>query len=135
MTTLQITSATPSQSGKSFVVKATSGDFFAKIDSKINTAVGKTINCETETSEYKGKTMNWIKTWAIAPVQNDPVPIPKTSNAGDIMRFMPFVSNTVASAIKAGYCQEPGAISAWAKGAYEAALALEAIAEFRQEME
>ena len=140
MAILKIDACSKSKSGKSFNVRSADRYYLAKLDSGIDKLIGQSIDCEITTSEFNGVSMHWINKYSVYQTGTAPAPtipettrIPAPSN-GDIMRFMPFVSNCCAHAIAAGRIEGPHMISAWAKAAYEAALALEAIAAFRKDL-
>ena len=132
MPILKIDSCKTSKSGKSLNVSSNGKWYLAKLDSGLDKIVGQSIDCETEDSEFNGATMTWINKYRVTQ-QTVPASAP-ASSGGNIMPFMPFVSNTVAHALLAGKIESPADISKWAEGAYEAAIALESIAEFRSEL-
>lgn len=120
MTTIRIDSAKKSPSGKSLLIKSGETTYFAKVDSGLIS--GMTIEAETKESEYNGKVNVWIDRWKeVAAAQ----PTGSTGQASDVMRFMPFVSNTVAHAIGAGLIKEPADVTMWAHAAMTAANELE----------
>lgn len=121
MTTIRIDSVKKSPSGKSLLIKSGETTYFAKVDSGLIS--GMTIEAETKESEYQGKTNIWIERWK--EVASAPQSSGATGQASDVMRFMPFVSNTVAHAIGAGLIKEPADVTMWAHAAMTAANELE----------
>lgn len=136
MSILKIDSCKTSKSGKSLNIQSAGAWYLAKLDSGLDKLVGKTIDCETETSNYNGQDLTWINKYKVyvgTPAGSPITSVAQQSN-GDIMKFMPFVSNTVAHALQAGLIKESGQVSGWAKAALEAAYALESIDGFRGEL-
>lgn len=133
---LRIDSATISQSGKSYAIKSGGETYYCKPDQGIHNAIGRTIEAEVNESVYNGNKMKWINAYKLIGTSGT-VSTGGGSNPpvqSDVMKFMPFVSNTVNAAIRGGFCTEPNQIGQWAKAAYQAAIALESIAEFREEL-
>jgi hypothetical protein len=105
-----VTEVKPSSSGKSYVVKIGGASYCAKLDSKLDGAVGKAIDFLVEPSDYKGATINWIKSWDYDR-QATPLPTPspeapsgpsiKPTGASDRW-WLPFTSNMCAHFIAAG---------------------------------
>ena len=129
-----VTAVNHSKSGKAFRVTLNGKVYNAFLDSKLDTAVGKVIDCQITPDKGFGE---GIGQWAYsqAPAQPSPANSPvgvenratvATGPAGD--RFwLPFCSNQVAHAIQAGLIKEPSQIGAWAKAAYEAVQAVDAL--------
>jgi len=129
-----------SPSGKSYIAQIGEQGYFAKLDSKIDAAVGKAIDFSINPNVYKGKTVNWIADWDFdrnppqqAPVMGSAVPASGTHITKDLMHhtppimpadrfYMPFVSNVVAHCIAAGLIKEPTQIGSWARAAYRVAV-------------
>lgn len=115
---LQIESLKPT--AKSLVLKAGGKEYFAKKDSGIT--AGMTIEAETESSEYNGKTYIWVKKWTPAQQADTTPSRAGTANTSNVTPWwMPFVSNVCAHAIAAGVIQAPNQIEAWAIAARNAA--------------
>jgi len=122
----KVQSVVKSKSGKSWRVLIGKDFYGANFDSNIESAVGKSINFSFQNGDFG----NWIESWAL----DNSTPAPQTataapqghSNGGDRF-YMPFVSNVVAHAIAAGRIQNPADLNQWAKAAYEAAQALDAL--------
>jgi hypothetical protein len=127
-----------SKSGKSYQVQIGGQGYFAKLDSKLDQALGKTIDFSVDPSEYKGKVVNWVKEWDIdraltlptpsAPTPT-PAPMPAPMPAAYALPrdrwYMPFISNTVAHAITAGLVKDSPSLAQWATAAYRAAMQIE----------
>jgi hypothetical protein len=138
MAILRIDSCKVSKSGKSLNVQSGVSWYLAKLDSGIDKLVGQTIDCETNTSNYNGQDLTWIgvyKVYAQAPshVSETREPVQQVSN-GDHMRYMPFISNTVAHLIAAGQIKDTASLETWALAAYGAALKVEDTAEMRKSL-
>jgi len=116
---LSIESVKPT--AKSLVLKAGGKEYFAKKESGIT--AGMTIDAEVKDSEYNGKTYSWVEKYRqVANGNGQHAAVAPVSGAAPV--WLPFVSNTVAHAIAAGLCNEPGKVSAWAKAAKDAYEAL-----------
>lgn len=124
-----ITEVKLSPSGKSYIAQIAGAGYFAKLDSKIDKAVGQAIDFSIDPNNYKGKTVNWIKDWDFdraAPVQvGVAIPaqvsqvitaLPKAQPNGDRW-WLPFVSNQCAHAIAAGQIKGTADLRSWAAGA------------------
>lgn len=124
MTIGKIESVTKSKSGKSWRVKIGSEFYGANFDTKIDSALGKSVDFTFGSTDF-GK---WIESWDYA--RQDAVPAgttdSKPASNGDRF-YMPFVSNICAHAIASGQIKEPSQISPWAKAAYDAAQALDTL--------
>ena len=139
MTKGVIESCTLSKSGKSYSVIISGKKFSAKLDSRLNDNVGRTIDFDTEESDFTGKdgkkvTMNWVTTWGLDTTQPavSPLGVPAKAQATGADRFyMNFVSNVVAHAIQVGKIDDPSKIGPWARAAYKVALDLDRAAEAR----
>ena len=129
-----VTAVNHSKSGKAFRVTLNGKVYNAFLDSKLDTAVGKVIDCQITPDKGFGE---GIGQWAYstAPAQpgpsNSPVGVENRATvtpgpAGDRF-YLPFVSNTVAHCIAAGLIKTPSDVSPWAKAAYDAAQALDAL--------
>ena len=129
-----VTEVKPSTSGKSYAATIGGARYSAKLDSRLEQAVGKPIDFTIDSSEYKGKVINWVATWdydrgtaSVGPPQA-PASIPAQtvlrSNPPDRW-YMPFISNTVAHAIQAGLVKDSPSLSQWASAAYRAAMQIE----------
>ena len=120
----KIESCEKSKSGKSWRVKVSGKYYGAQFDSHLDKEVGKSIDFNVKSTDYG----EWIESWAHA---NGAAPAAQTGGAsstnGSDRFYMPFVSNVVAHAIAAGMIQGPNDISAWAKSAYDAAQAIDAL--------
>lgn len=122
----KIEAVTKSKSGRALRVKFAGNDtwYGARLDSKLEAAKGKTIDCETHNDDTYG----WqIDKWAFAQDE-----VPQTGGNGTQANgsdrwWLPFCSNQVAHAIAAGKIQDPSEIGRWAKGAYDAINAVDAL--------
>src|SRR3989304_3782340 len=87
-----------SKSGKSYQVQIGGQGYFAKLDSKLDKAVGQAIDFFIDPSEYKGKVVNWVKDWDRTPSRIEAASAaserrkPRRRSARDT-RYMPFISN------------------------------------------
>ena len=113
--TIQAVKTNPS--GKSMVVKAGGKDYLAKAGMPLQ--AGMTIEAETETSEFNGKTNTWIKTFKATAATPTP-PAGNSTGNGVPPAWLPFASNTVAHAINAGLIQTPDQVTQWASAAKQA---------------
>ena len=116
-----VTEANLSKSGKSYQVLIGGQTYFAKLDSKLNAAVGKAIDFSVDPSDYKGKVVNWVKDWDFdreAPAPAAPQ-VPQVNGKPDRW-WINFVSNIVAHSIAAGLIKEPIQLAAWARAAKSA---------------
>lgn len=115
-----------STSGKSYSVKIGGKFYSAKLDSKLDSMVGKPIDFATEQNDYKGKTFYWITTWGpdTSPSPAKPVGelirVPEQSKANGDRWWINFTSNTVAHAIAAGHIKGLADLRSWAIGARKA---------------
>ena len=123
MEIIRIDSVKSTPSGKSLIIKSGDATYFAKPASGLS--AGMTIEAETKESEFNGKINVWIDKWKDAPKGAAPSAQTSAPAGGDVMRYMPFVSNTVAHAISAGLVKEPHEVTAWAHAAATAAKELE----------
>lgn len=127
---LAIEQVTKSKSGKALRVKANGAWFGARLNSKLDTLQGKTIDAEVKHDETYGDQIEAYKvldsaTPAQPPAQQRPNGAAHpAANGSGAPAWLPFASNTVAHAISAGLIQEAGQVSAWAKAAKEAFEAL-----------
>ena len=125
-----VNTVTLSKSGKSYQVQIAGQGYFAKLDSKLDKAVGQAIDFSVDPSEYKGKVVNWVTDWDFDRGPPAPVPIPanppliKVPFPSDHW-YMPFISNTVAHAITAGLVKDSPSLAQWATAAYRAAMQIE----------
>lgn len=117
MNTIHIDSIKPT--AKSLVLKCGDREYFAKKDSGIS--AGMTIEAETKTSEYNGKSYVWVEKWKQASNGSAAPQSAPQDASGVNMAFMPFVSNVVAHAIQAGRIQTPDDLGKWAQAAYTTA--------------
>src|SRR3990167_5711722 len=108
-----VQTVTLSKSGKSYQVQIGGQGYFAKLDSKLDKAVGQAIDFSVDPSDYKGKVVNWVKEWDFD--RGAPAPAPAAPLAGTVLVpssmprarwYMPFISNTVAHAITAGLVKD-----------------------------
>jgi hypothetical protein len=118
-----------SKSGKSYSVMIGGARYSAKLDSKIDQAMGKAIDFSVDPSDYKGTTINWVRDWDF-----DRNPAQETTTLGAIVPasakvatpvdrfYMPFISNVIAHAIQAGLIKDPTQLGPWARAAYRLAV-------------
>jgi hypothetical protein len=123
----QVESCAPTKSGKALRVKLAGSYYNAYLDSGLDKAVGRAIDCQITPDKGFGL---GIGQWTLAkdvpgPVKEAETRTPVSSN-GDRF-YMPFVSNVVAHAIAAGQIKTPADLNQWAKAAYDAAQALDAL--------
>src|SRR3990167_9819129 len=132
-----VQTVTLSKSGKSYQLQIAGQGYFAKLDSKLDKAVGQAIDFSIDPSDYKGKVVNWVKEWDFdrnpppSPVTasmvhpNPPMqPVYAASQSRDRW-YMPFISNTVAHAITAGLVKDSPSLAQWSTAAYRAAMQIE----------
>ena len=121
-----VTEAKLSKSGKSYIVQIGGQGYFAKLDSKLDQAVGKPIDFSVDPQNYQGKTINWVRDWDFEREQAVQVgsAIPAQPPASSVTKqqsndrwWAAFCSNTVAHAIAAGLIKEPSQIGAWVRAA------------------
>lgn len=113
-----------SKSGKSFRVKVGGAWYGAKKDTGIEQMRGKTLEFKVSSDPKFGDWMEDIQVVEGAPQK---APNGHVGGSGGDRWFMPFVSNITAHAIQGGYCSTPEEVSKWAKAAYDAAQALDAL--------
>jgi hypothetical protein len=123
------------RSEKSYGVEIDGRSYYAKKDSGIHVVpIGSLLQCETSTSEYKGKTNHWIDSFTVlgSPAASVSAPAsatvaesggtaapqaPRAHSGSGYQEWhgipMPFVSNIVASAIQAGQIKEPSDMVKW----------------------
>ena len=112
---------TKSKTGKSWRVMIASQWYGAKFDSKLDQAIGKTIDFTVESDPKFG---NWIQSWDFDP--NPPAAVTATTAATSQANGKPdrwwinFTSNCVAHAIQAGLIKEPSQLQGWCKAARHA---------------
>ena len=131
---------TPTKSGKALRVQIGDQWYGAFKDSGL--VAGMVIEPVIETSDKYGPTITkWVPAQGttIPDTQDERNPPPEGatiaqdrpgrtgSSAMASPYWLPFVSNTVNAAIKAGLIKEPHQIGAWAKAVAETAIALEAL--------
>jgi hypothetical protein len=129
-----ITAVNKSKSGKALRITLNGKTYNAFLDSKLDEALGKVIEAQITPDKGYGE---GIGQWAYsnAPAQPGPAnaapdPINRatvTPGASGDRFYLPFVSNTVAHCIAAGLIKNPSDVSPWAKAAYDAAQALDAL--------
>lgn len=131
-----VESVAPSKSGKAFRVKLSGSFYNAFLDSGLDKVVGKSIDCQITPDKGFGL---GIGQWSLA--EGQPPTKPSTASPAGFKQmsgtltvaipqdrfYMPFVSNVVAHAIAAGQIKTPADLNQWAKAAYEAAQALDAL--------
>ena len=124
-----LTSANVAPSNKS-VACYVDGQKYTCTDFGIQSLVGNEITFESEKDEFKGNTFFKIKKWSptgvVAPTTNV---APKTNGASPFSSVnpnlpLPFISNTVATAISAGLIKQPEDIESWVVGCHKAVLYL-----------
>ena len=125
-----VNTVTLSKSGKTYQVTIGGEGYFAKLDSKLDKAVGQAIDFSIDPSEYKGKVVNWVKDWDFDRGAPAPEPIPASPPLIKVpfpsdRWYMPFISNTVAHAITAGLVKDSPSLAQWATAAYRAAMQIE----------
>ena len=130
-----VTEAKLSKSGKSYIVQIAGQGYFAKLDSKLDQAVGKPIDFSVDPQNYQGKTINWVRDWDFereqavqvgsaipAPVVAKPLPPlpdPLAVHTSLTDAELRFISNVVGQGILAKTIDNPLLISVWAKAARE----------------
>ena len=124
-----VTEAKLSKSGKSYIVQIAGQGYFAKLDSKLDQAVGQSIDYSVDPQNYQGKTINWIRDWdfdrapSAPPVMGSAIPAqapqPAKQSNGDRW-WLNFVSNVVAHAVQAGHIKTTQELRVWAVGARSA---------------
>jgi hypothetical protein len=115
---LTITDLKQNSSGKSWSVNK---KYLVKNETAEVLKVGQTIDATIKTSEFNGKTMEWIEGFKAmaAPAASAPAATPAPANGN--LFWLPFASNTVAHAVQAGYIQKPEDILGWVLAAKSAA--------------
>lgn len=108
---------------KSLVLTCGGKEYFAKKDSGIT--AGITIEAETTTSDYNGKTYTWIGKYKQVSNggNNHGAQQSSSSSSGSGVAapvWANFVSNQVAHAIAAGRIDDPAQIKIWAAAAKQA---------------
>lgn len=112
---LTVDAVTEAKSGKSLRVKC--GDTWYGAGLKSGLKKGMVIEAAVEEGQFGP----WIDSYREA---NGAAKTNGEVKSSGSPWWMPFVSNTVAHAISAGYIQDPSQIGAWAKSAMETAVAL-----------
>ena len=125
----KVESVEKSKSGKALRVKLGGKWYGAFLDSGLDAVVGKMIDAQIVPNAKYG---DGIGQWGMAPDAAEAVRATAERATGGVTmagdRFwLPFCSNQVAHAIAAGLIKEPRDISAWAKAAYEAVQAVDAL--------
>lgn len=118
-----LTSANPKESGKSLDCFI-DGQKFNCLDFGIQSQVGNEITFEAIDKDYQGHAYKQIKYWS--PTGNSPA---KSNGASPVSSVnpnlpLPFISNTVATAISAGLIKQPEDIESWVVGCHKAVLYL-----------
>ncbi|HEU4344784.1 MAG TPA: hypothetical protein VFU31_24815 [Candidatus Binatia bacterium] len=103
---LTIESVQKTKTGKSLGVKANGKDYLAKLDSGIQ--AGMTIDAETETTDYNGKTYTWIGKYRAVEAAKGNGAAPTGGLA-----WLPMASNLTAHAITAGLVKDPADVKLW----------------------
>ena len=114
-----LTSANPKESGKSLDC-VIDGQKFNCLDFGIQSQVGNEITFEAIDKDYQGHAYKQIKYWS--PTGNSPAKSNGASpvSAGKTDLPLPFISNTVATAISAGLIKKPEDIESWVVGCHRA---------------
>jgi len=122
-----VTAVNHSKSGKALRITLNGKVYNAFLDSKLDQAVGKVIDCQITPDKGFGE---GIGQWAYSTQQTHTGPVNSPTGVENRATVTPgvsgdrfwlaFVSNQVAHAIQAGLITEPNQIGAWAKAAYEA---------------
>ena len=116
---MQVTVEAIKRNPKSLVLKTSEGDFFAKLDQKMDDTVGKTIDLEYDNQPYEGKAYRWVKGWIYVASKAPQLQHPETGKTPTYPAstqppsYQPFASNVVACAINTGLIKEPSQIKAW----------------------
>ena len=127
MPIMTVEKCNPTKSGKAYRVLLNGTWYGAFLDSGLDKAVSKTIDCQI--TPGKAGYGDTIGQWTYAQGQTaapQTAPAAQQGIPGDRF-YMPFVSNVVAHAIAAGRIQTPADLNQWAKSAYDAAQALDAL--------
>ena len=107
-----------SKSGKSYRVQVSGTWLGAKLDSKLDQAVGKNIDYTVRSDPKFG---DWVESYdfdrqaAETQKVGDAVKVPQSNDR----YWLNFVSNCVGQGIAAKTITEPGQINAWATAAYK----------------
>ena len=124
---MQLTIEKVKPTAKSLVLTSGGKEYFAKKETGIT--AGMTIDAETESSDYNGKTYVWVKKFTrvnAAPQTADPARPASHAQGGPVTSagaapvWGNFVSNQVAHAIQAGLITDPSQIKLWAAAAKQA---------------
>ncbi len=119
----------PPKAGKTLWTIKTQDDNLIFFDSKkFHFDQGGSYDITTMDQEWQGKKYSHVESVGAAKMTGDSVRGNSTASSGDRW-YMPFVSNTVAHAIAAGYIKEPIDIGAWAEGAKMAATVLDTMTD------
>ena len=124
---LTIMEARTSQSGKSLGVKCNDGIWYQTKCWELQGCIGKAVMADTSTSEFNGKTMNWINDYkepGQAPAQQAPsvTVTPQVTQPPSVNRDASIVAQTLCKSITfsdptqafSAYCQLYGLYEDWA---------------------
>ena len=132
-----VTEAKLSKSGKSYIVQIGGQGYFAKLDSKLDQAVGKPIDFSVDPTNYQGKTINWVRDWdfereqsvqvgSAIPAQTPASSVTKQQSNGDRW-WLPFCSNQIAHLIQVGVVKDKATLNQWAKDLKDCVTALDTL--------
>ena len=120
-----LTNAQLSKSGKSISCTLNSNYYSCK-EKEIESLVGQELICDTSVQQMKdGGSITWINAFQVngEPTKSNGAPT-KSNGASSISAGidlpLPFISNTVATAISAGLIKKPEDIESWVVGCHRA---------------
>lgn len=123
MTTITVSAVAEPKPGSKWRRIKSGEEWYSYDSGKLSLAKGKTYEVQTESTEKDGKTY-----YTITAAKEQASGGNGAAGGGDRW-WMPFVSNTVAHAIQAGFITEPLMIKTWAAAAKQAALEIEQLAK------
>ncbi len=136
MVTFQIDKIGKTKTGNLSLTAVSGEKYYAKVASGLGNKAGATIEAETSNQTFDdGRTLVWVNEWKLAanqaPAQpqqqysREPVaPAGRFSATGVDLALLPFTSNIVANAVRAGHIDSPDKLAAWTQAAYRAAQSL-----------
>ena len=124
-----VKSVVPSKSGKAWRVQIGDKYYGANFDSKLDTAVGQSIDFDYD----DGKFGLWIKTWGLdhstTPTPPSQAPVSPPGQASRVSNgdrwWLPFCSNQIAHLIQVGVVKDKASLNQWAKYLKDCVVALD----------
>ena len=128
MPIMTVEKCNPTKSGKAYRVLLNGAWYGAFLDSGLDKAVGKTIDCQITPGKagYGDTIGQWTYAQGQPAAPSQTAPAAPQGVPGDRF-YMPFVSNVVAHCIQAGVIKQPSDINQWAKAAHDVAQALDTL--------